>query len=86
MGGHVTAPESVRAAQKEDAPIWEVINLKKTGWKPQDKGKRQMGRETKEYYPGRQDSGNSWFSPVSQRKHLHDDMGYVGADKVIYLA
>jgi len=29
-------PESVRAAQKKDAPICEVINLKKTGWKPQE--------------------------------------------------
>ncbi len=42
----VITPESVRAAQKEDAPICEVINLKKRGWSPNDKDKRRMGRET----------------------------------------
>lgn len=73
----VITPESVRAAQKEDAPTCEVINLKKRGWNPNDKDKRQMGRETrrivhewnrlwiKEYCTGRQDSGNSWSCPAN---------------------
>lgn len=43
----VITPESVRAAQREDAPICEVINLKKRGWNPNDRDKRQMGRETR---------------------------------------
>lgn len=102
-GTPVITPESVRAAQKEDAPISEVINLKKTGWKPQDKGKGQMGRETRrlihEWNRLRLDEG-ILYRQTGQRKqlvlptklkatvlrHLHDDMGHVGADKVIHLA
>lgn len=72
-GTPVITPESVRAAQKEDAPICEVINLKKNGWSPQHKENRQMGRETrrlvhdltKGFCTDIQDRGNSWFSPVN---------------------
>ncbi|XP_056880078.1 uncharacterized protein K02A2.6-like [Takifugu flavidus] len=102
-GTPVITPESVRDAQKEDAPICEVINLKKNGWSPQDKGKRQMGRETRrlvhEWNRLRLDKG-ILYRQTGQRKqlvlpsklkatvlkHLHDDMGHVGADKVIHLA
>lgn len=102
-GTPVITPESVRAAQKEDAPICEVINLKKNGWSPQDKEKRQMGRETRrlvhEWNRLRLDKG-ILYRQTGQRKqlvlpsklkatvlkHLHDDMGHVGADKVIHLA
>ncbi|TWW53576.1 hypothetical protein D4764_0226050 [Takifugu flavidus] len=102
-GTPVITPESVRDAQKEDAPICEVINLKKNGWSPQDKGKRQMGRETRrlvhEWNRLRLDKG-ILYRQTGQRKqlvlpsklkatvlkHLHDDMGHVGDDKVIHLA
>lgn len=98
----VITPESVRAAQKEDAPICEVINLKKRGWNPNDKDKRQMGRETRrlihEWNRLILDKG-ILYRHTGQRKqlvlpsklkstvlkHLHDDMGHVGADKVIHL-
>lgn len=43
-GMPVIAPESVRADRKEDVPICKVINLRKI-WRPQDRGKRKMGRE-----------------------------------------
>lgn len=99
----VITPESVRAAQKEDAPICEVINLKKRGWNPNDKDKRQMGRETRrlvhEWNRLTLDKG-ILYRQTGQRKqlvlpsklkstvlkYLHDDMGHVGADKVIHLA
>ncbi len=96
----VITPESVRAAQKEDAPICEVINLKKRGWSPNDKDKRRMGRETCRLvhewnrltlYKGilyRQTGQPVLPSKLKPTvlKHLHDDMGHVGADKVIHLA
>ncbi len=98
----VIFPESVRVAQKEDA-ICEVIDLKKRGWSPNDKDKRQMGREKRrlilEWNKLILDKG-ILYRQTGQRKqlilpsklkstvlkHLHDDMGHVGADKVIHLA
>ncbi|XP_062245561.1 uncharacterized protein K02A2.6-like [Platichthys flesus] len=98
----VITPGSIKAAQKEDAPICEVINLKKRGCNPNDKDKRQMCRETRRLL-------HEWnrltldqeilYRQIGQRKqlvlpnklkstvlkHLHDDMGHVGADKVIHL-
>ncbi|TWW58129.1 Retrovirus-related Pol polyprotein from transposon 17.6 [Takifugu flavidus] len=72
-GTPVITPESVRDAQKEDAPICEVINLKKNGWSPQDKGKRQMGRETRrlvhEWNRLRLDKG-ILYRQTGQRKQL----------------
>ena len=40
---------------------------------------------TREYCTGRQDNENRWLKPTVL-KHLHDDIGHVGADKVIHLA
>ncbi|KAI3351512.1 hypothetical protein L3Q82_020357 [Scortum barcoo] len=102
-GVPVITPENVRVAQREDAPICEVINLKKRGWNPNNKDKRQMGRETRrlvhEWNRLTLDKG-VLYRQTGQRKqlvlpsklkstvlkHLHDDMGHVGADKVIHLA
>ena len=98
----VITPESIKAAQKEDASICEVTNLKKRGWNPNDKDKRQMCRETRrlvhEWNKLTLDKG-ILYRQIGQRKqlvlpsklkstvlkHLHDDMGHVGADKVIHL-
>ena len=46
-GTPVISPEDFRTAQKEDKSINEVIQLKKRGWNPNDKDKRQMTRETR---------------------------------------
>lgn len=95
--------EDIRAAQKGDEPICGVITLKKRGWNPNDKDKRQMGSATRrlihEWNRLRLDKG-ILYREAGQRKqlvlpnalkstvlkHLHDDMGHVGADKVIHLA
>lgn len=103
----VTVPtislEDIRAAQKEDASINEVMTLKRRGWNPNDKDKRQMGQETRrlvhEWNRLKLDKGilyrqaGKWKQLVLPSKlkstvlrHLHDDMGHVGADKVIHLA
>lgn len=102
-GAPVITPENIRAAQREDPPICEVINLKKSRWSPNSKDKRQLGQETRRLV-------HEWnrlvleegilYRQTGQRKqlilpsklkqtvlkHLHDDMGHVGADKVIQLA
>lgn len=96
-------PEDIRAAQKEDISICEVMRLKKVCWNPNDKDKRQMGRETRrlvhEWNRLKIDNGilyrqtetrKQLVLPVKLKsfvlKQLHNDMGHVGADKVIQLA
>ncbi|KAI4875326.1 hypothetical protein NFI96_030093, partial [Prochilodus magdalenae] len=96
-------PEDIRAAQKEDISICEVIRLKKGCWNPNDKDKRQMGQETRrlvhEWNRLKLDKGILYRQTGMRKqlvlpcklkplvlKQLHDDMGHVGADKVIHLA
>lgn len=96
-------PEDIRAAQKGDASIVDVIALKEKGWNPSDKDKRQMGPTTRrlihEWNKLRLDQGILYRQTGQHRqlvlpdslkslvlKHLHDDMGHVGADKVTHLA
>lgn len=102
-GTPVISPEDIRKTQREDASISEVITLKKRGWNPNEKDKRQMTRDTRrlvhEWNKLKLEKG-LLFRCAGQRKqlvvpeklrktilkHLHDDMGHVGADKVIHLA
>lgn len=101
-GTPVLSPEDIKAAQKEDAPIAEVIQLKKRGWNPNEKDKKKMTPETKrlvhEWNRLKLDKGllyrytgprKQLVLPTKLRKtvlkQLHDDMGHVGADKVIHL-
>lgn len=96
-------PEDIRAAQKGDASIVDVIALKEKGWNPNDKDKRQMGPTTRrllhEWNKLRLEQGILYRQTGQHRqlvlpdslkslvlKHLHDDMGHVGADKVTHLA
>lgn len=46
-GMPLVTSEDIHTAQKEDAAISEVMSLKKRGWNPNTKDKRQMGRETR---------------------------------------
>lgn len=102
-GVPVVTSEDIRAAQKEDATINEVLSLKKRGWNPNERDKRQMGRETRrlvhEWNKLKVDRG-ILYRQAGQRKqlvlpsklkpvvlkNLHNDMGHVGADKVVHLA
>lgn len=101
-GTPVLSPEDVKTAQKEDASIAEVIQLKRRGWNPNEKEKKQMTRDTRrlvhEWNKLKLDKGllyrctgqrKQLVLPTKLRKtvlkHLHDDMGHVGADKVIHL-
>lgn len=43
----IITPEDVRAAQREDETINKVTTLKRRGWNPNDKDKRQMSPETR---------------------------------------
>ena len=43
----VFTPEDIQTAQKNDHSISKVMTLKKRGWIPNDKDKRQMTHETK---------------------------------------
>lgn len=99
----IITPEDIRVAQMEDESINEVMTLKRSGWNPNGKDKRQMGQETRrlvhEWTKLKLDKGilyrqtGKWKQLVlpsklkpTVLKHLHDDMGHVGADKVIHLA
>ncbi len=70
-------PEDIRAAQKGDASIVDVIALKEKGWNPSDKDKRQMGPTTRRLihewnklrldqgiYTDKPDNTDSWFSLI----------------------
>lgn len=46
-GTPVIPSEDIRAEQKEDPSIAEVIQLKKRGWNPNNKDKRQMTHDTR---------------------------------------
>lgn len=48
-GTLVITPENISEAQRDDAVICEVINLKMKGWKLNSKDKSQMGRETRRF-------------------------------------
>lgn len=96
-------PEDIRSAQEGDTSICEVVTLKRNGWKPNDKDKRQMGPETrrlihewsrlildKDILYRQTGQHKQLVLPSTLKptvlKHLHNDMGHVGADKVIHLA
>lgn len=43
----IITPEDIRAAEKEDETISEMITLKRGGRNPNDENKRQMSQETR---------------------------------------
>uniref|UniRef100_A0A3B3DD79 Gypsy retrotransposon integrase-like protein 1 n=1 Tax=Oryzias melastigma TaxID=30732 RepID=A0A3B3DD79_ORYME len=102
-GTPVFSPEDIKTAQERDTAIWEVMQLKQSGWNPNEKDKKQMTRDTRklvhEWNKLMIDNG-VLFRCTGQRKQLvlpnelketvlkqlHDNMGHIGADKVIHLA
>lgn len=99
----IVTPEEVKAAQRDDPAICEVIQLKEQGWTPNGKDKNLMKRETRrllfEWTKLEMEDGILYRKagqhcqlvlPPQFRamviKKLHNEMGHVGAEKVLHLA